>query len=349
MIPDIRQVASLLTGLNPQEIALVKLQGDASTRSYFRISFLRGDAPETRILMVLGSPESGIRSHAEEATSRGDAECAELPFINVQRHLRACGVAVPEIFHYDAERGWMLLEDLGDQTLSEAILGASEGQIEALYRKAIDLLIQMQRKGGQGTSIAHGRAFDQALLLWEFDHFIGYGIEARRGSPLPEKAGKEIRAWFSDIALRLSLLPRVFTHRDYHSRNLMVQPPGDAIRVLDFQDALMGPCQYDLASLLRDAYVELPEALIDRLIAHYLDAMGERPPALFREMFDLMSIQRNLKAAGRFVYIDKVKGNDRFLQYVPPTLAKVRRNLLKYPRLLPLQRHLAEFVPELSQ
>jgi aminoglycoside/choline kinase family phosphotransferase len=347
MIPDIQQIESLLTGLNPKAISLVKLQGDASTRSYFRISFLQGEVPQTRILMVLGQSDRGIRSHSEEATSRGEVECAELPFINVQRHLRACGVAVPEILHYDAARGWMLLEDLGDQTLSEAIRGASEAQIEVLYRKAIDLLIQMQRKGGQGTSVAAGRSFDQALLRWEFDHFIEYGIEARQGSPLPEKAGREIRAWFSDIALRLSLLPRVFTHRDYHSRNLMVQSPGDPIRVLDFQDALMGPCQYDLASLLRDAYVELPEALIDRLIAYYLDGMGEQP--LFRELFDLMSIQRNLKAAGRFVYIDKVKGNDRFLQYVPPTLAKVRRNLLKDRRLMPLHQLLSEFVPELQR
>lgn len=353
---DLRQLESLLIALflHPREIHLVKLQGDASTRSYFRVSFQQDGMPTTRILMVLGQPEA-FSEEAAGANIPNAPSVEEMPFINVQRHLLACGVAVPEITHYDAARGWLLLEDLGDRTLSEALGGESEAQIEAHYKKAIDVLTLMQWKATPyaEASISHGRSFDQTLLMWEFNHFIEYGIEARCGQALPDPAARDIRAWFSDMALRLSLLPQVFTHRDYHSRNLMVQAPEDRIRVLDFQDALMGPCQYDLASLLRDSYVDLPEAMVDRLISYYLQCSAAcsgktTPTEMFRELFDLMSIQRNLKAAGRFVYIDRVKGNDRFLQYVPPTLAKVRRNLLKYRRLSPLHHLLSEFVPELS-
>jgi aminoglycoside/choline kinase family phosphotransferase len=143
----------------------------------------------------------------------------------------------------------------------------------------------------------------------------------------------------------------VFTHRDYHSRNLMVD--GGRLGVIDFQDALMGPATYDLASLLRDAYIQLDEALVDDLVAYYLDRMAERGsvwndrPA-FRFLFDLTSIQRNLKAAGRFVYIDRVKGNAKFLADVPRVLGYVKRNLQKYSDLAALRKHLTPYVPELQ-
>jgi hypothetical protein len=160
-----------------------------------------------------------------------------------------------------------------------------------------------------------------------------------------------VRAEFQNIAELLAAQPRVFTHRDYHSRNLMVT--GDRLGVLDFQDALMGPAAYDLASLLRDAYLALDESLIDELLAAYLDRMeqsgaglGDR--AAFRRLFDLTSIQRNLKAAGRFVYIDRVKKNPKFLADIPRVLGYVRRNLVKYPELSTLRKHLTPYVPELQ-
>ncbi len=275
---------------------------------------------------------------------------SELPFINIQRLLRAHGIAVPEILHDATPNGSLLLEDLGDVTLLDASRSVETKTLTRYYEQAIDILVAMQFGCTEpATSIAHHRVFDQALFVWEFDHFIEYGIEARNGAPLPEKTQQEIRTHFSDIARRLASLPQVFTHRDYHSRNLMVQD--GRIRVIDFQDALMGPCQYDLASLLRDAYIDLPEPMIDRLIAHYLAAsqkQSERPvdAAMFREFFDLVSIQRNLKAAGRFVYIDRVKKNPNFLASISPTLAKAQRNLAKYPRLDRLYRLLAEHVKE---
>jgi aminoglycoside/choline kinase family phosphotransferase len=128
---------------------------------------------------------------------------------------------------------------------------------------------------------------------------------------------------------------------------------GARLGVIDFQDALLGPATYDLASLLRDAYIELDEALIDRLINRYLDQMAAHRQVwtnreAFRRLFDFTSIQRNLKAAGRFVYIDRVKGNPKFLADIPRTLGYVRRNLQKYPELETLRKHLARYVPELQ-
>jgi aminoglycoside/choline kinase family phosphotransferase len=145
--------------------------------------------------------------------------------------------------------------------------------------------------------------------------------------------------------------PTVLTHRDYHSRNLMVD--GGRLGVIDFQDALMGPAGYDLASLLRDAYIALDESLIDELIAEYLDRMeqagaGRGDRSAFRRLFDFISIQRNLKAAGRFVYIDRVKKNPKFLADIPRVLGYVRRNLAKYPELSTLRKHLVPYVPELQ-
>jgi N-acetylmuramate 1-kinase len=208
--------------------------------------------------------------------------------------------------------------------------------------------------------LAYTRGFDVPLLMWEFDHFLEYGVAARQRQPMCADDERPIRAAFEEIAKHIATAPRVFTHRDYHSRNLMVRSgtsrssvaASSALGIIDFQDALLGPRTYDLASLLRDAYIALDEPLIDELIAMYIERSGDRAlgtdAAGFRRLFDLTSIQRNLKAAGRFVYIDRVKGNPKFLADIPRVLGYVRRNLEKYPELAPLRRHLAPYVPELQ-
>ena len=128
---------------------------------------------------------------------------------------------------------------------------------------------------------------------------------------------------------------------------------GSRIGVIDFQDALMGPATYDLASLLKDAYIELDDAVVDGLVDHFLDGLaaqgqGWADRAAFRRLFDFTSIQRNLKAAGRFVYIDRVKHNPKFLADIPRVLGYVKRNLSKYPELATLRQHLAPYVSELQ-
>ncbi|MEW6684270.1 MAG: phosphotransferase [Nitrospirota bacterium] len=336
-------------GLPDPVVGCQRLKGDASNRTYSRIRLKPGTLPATVVLMELAEPEAFKRS--EEAVSGGDTTINELPFVNVQRYLVGRGVAVPAIHAYDAAAGRMILEDLGDRTLFDAVAGASPERIEALYRQAIDELVTLQTPGAaheQSGCVAFGRRFDQPLLLWELDHFLEYGIEARTGAPVPDTPREAIRRAFARVAEELAAAPPVFVHRDYHSRNLMLS--NDRLRVIDFQDALTGPRTYDLASLLRDSYVSLDEGLINHLIAYYLARTKHQPPdpAAFRRLFDVSGFQRNLKAAGRFIYIEKVKGRPTHLPYVTPTLRSARRVLATYSDFAELRDLLAPYVPEFT-
>ena len=224
--------------------------------------------------------------------------------------------------------------------------------VQRLYERAVDELVRIQTEGTRKRNskcIVFGRAFDVPLLMWEFDHFLEYGIPHCAGRAIFPFDRKDIRTEFRKIAVTLARLPKIFTHRDYHSRNLMVHKR--KIRVLDFQDALLGAHIYDLASLLRDSYTRLDESLVDSLLAYYRDRMkgclgrGDSAQS-FRRLFDLMSIQRNLKAVGRFAYIDKVKKNPRFLTYIPQTLGYVRLNLSRYPELSRIANTLGPYLEE---
>jgi aminoglycoside/choline kinase family phosphotransferase len=351
--PDAAQVADTLRNKLPFRIDFIKLAplaGDASNRRYFRLE-VAGGPPHSLVLMQLASPESFKKS--EEAVSAGAPVVTELPFVNILRHLVKADVAVPVLHYYDEQAGLLYLEDLGDVTLAEASGHGTSPDTPEFYYHAVDDLAHLHLNASFPADphcIAFGRAFDVPLLMWEFEHFIEYGIEKRAGRALPDQDKETLRREMHKIATLLAEQPRVFTHRDYHSRNLMVQD--NRLRVIDFQDALMGPATYDLASLLRDSYLFLPEELVDELVVRYLDAMAKAGAALdrvkFTRLFDLTSIQRNLKAAGRFVYILLEKDNDRYIQYVPRTLAYVKTNLGRYRNLKALQTVLARHVPELQ-
>jgi len=351
--PDQARVAKTVRTKLPFQVnlaTLAPLVGDASNRRYFRLE-LSGGPPHSLVLMQLASPEAFKQS--EEAVSGGAPPITELPFVNILTHLAKADIPVPSLYYYDTEAGLLYLEDLGDVTLTQACRGGTGPETPEFYRQAIEILVRMQAKASfpaNPACLAFSRVFDVPLLMWEFDHFIEYGIERRLGRALPDEDRQVIRTEMQLIAQELAVQPRIFTHRDYHSRNLMVQD--GRLRVLDFQDALMGPATYDLASLLRDSYASLDEALIDDLLAQYLDGLAKAGVPLdhtqFRRLFDLTSIQRNLKAAGRFVYIDQVKKNPNFLEAIPRTLGYVRRNLTAYPELAPLRKHLAPYVPELQ-
>jgi len=332
------------------------LAGDASNRRYYRLTL--AEAPVgSLILMQLADPE-GFKA-SEEAVSGSSQDVAELPFLNVLTFLRSLDVAVPTSYYFDEPAGLVYLEDFGDLTLAEACAAANQVRLEQLYGQAIDTLVQIHLRATlseQSSCLAFGRAFDVPLLMWEFEHFLEYGVGARQGRPLGDVELRQIREIFLTIAEYLVAQPRVFTHRDYHSRNLMVD--GKRLGVIDFQDALLGPATYDLASLLRDSYIALPEHLIDQMIDRYIEGMcagvgraKQRELLLndqvaFRRLFDYTSIQRNLKAAGRFVYIDRVKQNSKFLTDIPRTLGYVQKNLTKYPELRTLLSYLSPHVPE---
>jgi aminoglycoside/choline kinase family phosphotransferase len=359
--------------LSPGRYEITPLRGDASNRKYYRLYPANhghacprlpppagraesGQVPDRQghsiIVMELAEPEAFKKS--EEQVSASRIPIRELPYINILKHLRDCQVAVPELYYYEEKRGWLFLEDLGDITLWEELKGADLEMHRRYYTQAIDELLKIQVQGTRLANpgcIAFGRAFDVPLLMWEFDHFLEYGVEVYKKKKITPEDRREIRVVFEEIAQSLAAEPRYFTHRDYHSRNLMIH--AGRIRVLDFQDALMGPAQYDLASLLRDSYLSLPDDLIKDLLDYYLDQKQVLEGVAvdrqrFLRLFDWMSIQRNLKAAGRFAYIDAVKGNPNYLQFIPHTLGNVKKNLAKYPETRELKVILSHYVEELK-
>jgi N-acetylmuramate 1-kinase len=323
------------------------LRGDASNRAYHRVRCSIKSRPVSFILMELAHAESFKKS--EEKVTRMRFSVKELPFINIQRHLKTSGVAVPELLYYDREAGWIFLEDLGNSTVETKVKGRKNNVVRSYYTKAVDELIKIQTEAGRlrsKTCIAFGREMDENLLMWELDHFLEFGLPYCTGGSLKAGGLSRIRRHFKKLASELAALPKVFTHRDYHSRNLMVYK--NKIWVLDFQDALMGPRYYDLASLLRDSYTVLDDTTVDWLLEYYESRTKEITRRMAvnasRRLFDFMSIQRNLKAVGRFVYIDKVKGNPGFLPYIPQTLGYVRKTLGRYPELGPLRRLLESYI-----
>lgn len=318
---------------------LVELHSHASYRTYSRVRLADGES-----FVVMQMPP-GKASVSEEITNFAGTH-AELPFINVDRYLRRLGLPVPKILAYDADHQIMILEDLGDDLLAQTVTAADEASRRIWYGRAIDLLVSLQQAtaGSEASEcVALQRSFDGTLLDWEFDHFLEYGIEARLGLTMEEADrtlfAQETRA----ISAAIAALSYGFTHRDFQSRNLIIRK--GKLFLLDFQDALLGPAAYDLVALLRDSYVRLSNDTVQAIVERYADAVG-RPAKDVRAEFDLITVQRKLKDAGRFVYIDRVKGNPGFLQFIPTSLGYVREALGRIPERRRLFELLTRYVPE---
>lgn len=327
-------------GVDTSSATIHRLKGDASSRSYHRVS--AGD--HSFVVMVMPRDARG----SEEASS--GEKPSELPFVNVARYLEQVGIRVPRIHHLDESAGLMLLEDLGDETFEAAL---SRMDRETLYGQAIDLLATLRARGEREpdpSCIAFGRTFDSALYRWELQHFYEYGLVARSGQTPTDEEKAVLDSAFDRLAEMLDTLPKGFTHRDYQSRNLMVKN-GELV-VIDFQDALLGPRQYDLVALLRDSYVELDRPFVEKMLARYLDALeangveaGNREH--FVQAFDLLTVQRKLKDGGRFIFIDRVKNNPSFLPSVPASFRYVGEAIRALGTADRTTEILAKYVPEL--
>lgn len=329
------------------------LAGDASSRRYFRAAL---DAPEgPGSIIVMSWNDSGLPVSSEELVVF-DKPPEELPFLNVHRFLEAAGVRVPAVHGHWVHQGLMLLEDLGDVCLWDRVREASEAEVVRWYQKAIDELLVLQIGGTRGRNeqcMAFRQAFDERLYLWEFAHFIEYGLEAGDKGSLPAAERRLLDEAFTRIARHLSGQRRVLNHRDYHSWNLMVHE--GAVVVIDFQDALLAPAQYDLASLLNDRETDqvVTPAVEERLLDYYLnrlDEWGEARPVRdeFRETYVLSALQRDFKVVGRFRYLDLVKDKPGYKRYIPPTLVRIGRNLRRAPGLEHLVPVLAAHFEEIA-
>jgi aminoglycoside/choline kinase family phosphotransferase len=317
------------TGLSGRGAKVVPLAGDASDRRYVRI-------------LLRHQPSQVLAIHP------GPVDFATLPFVNVAELLSAMPVPVPRILAHSNSLGIMALEDLGDVTLQAHLGVATQGEHAALYREAVTLIATLQQRGAELASphfVPYGIAFDVEKLTWELQFFARHFLEAYRGASYSDARQTALTAEFEAIAAELAAEPRVLCHRDYHSRNLMLH--GGVLHVIDFQDARMGPDTYDLVSLLRDAYVDLDDQRVDELIAFFLALRSINGAAEFRRRFDLMALQRNLKALGTFGYQATTRGNTVYIQYIPRTLSHVRANLERWPRFTRLRELLSEHVEEL--
>ena len=320
-----------LAGTNPR---VVPLTGDASDRRYFRV--IPADGPS--IVLAL---------HA------GPIDFANLPFARVAELFQSIPLPVPAILGHSDELGILALQDLGDVTLQAHLGAASATEHAALYREGVSLVEQLQRRGADLVADRYPPyriAFDVEKLTWELEFFATYFVQGYRGVALGAAERAALSAEWSAIVEELAAEPRVLCHRDYHSRNLMLRD--GSLYIIDFQDARMGPDTYDLVSLLRDSYVDITDRDLDELIAYFLALKRSDDSRAaadeFRRRFDLMALQRNLKALGTFGYQTVTRRNTVYIQYMPRTLRYARTNLERYPRFARLRELLGAHIEELA-
>jgi len=329
------------------------LAGDASTRRYLR-AWLRGaGAPATAVVMLLA--DRGIAMSSDELAVFAQAP-TELPYVNVHHFLARLGVAVPELYVDASDAGLLVLEDVGDVPLWDAVQGKPDAEVVALFAGAIDQLLRIEIDGTarrDDACIAFQQAFDRRLFDWEFEHFIEHGLVNRVARPIPSSELAELRAHFARIAAFLDAQPRVLNHRDFHAWNLYVQD--GAIRVIDFQDALLAPAPYDLATLLGDRDTpqcirpEIERRLLDYYAAAWADHGGVPwSPEQLWDVYSACALQKAFKVVGRFHFLDRVKGKPGYLRYLPPTWRQIDRLLALRPDLAPVRRILAQYAPELQ-
>lgn len=342
--------AKTVWGKGTEISQVVPLAGDASSRRYVRLH-ITGAGPATAVAMILAG--SALPLSSEELAIFSEP-LTEPPYLNVYRFLRPLGVRVPELYYDGHPDGFLLLEDIGDLSLREAAEQVPAAAVEQLYRRAIDQLVLLQVDGTRrrvDSCLAFRQRFDRRLFLWEFEHFIEWGLEKREGRPLSLAEGQTLREIFADIASRLDQAPCVLNHRDYHSWNLFVH--NGEIRVIDFQDALLAPATYDLETLLndRDTPLVITPPLEHALVQYYHSvwhACGGDPFPHERlwEEYNLCLLQKACKVVGRFYYLELEKGKTGYTRYIPPTLATIRRVLARLPQYRGLHEILAEHFPE---
>ncbi|MGN6716530.1 MAG: aminoglycoside phosphotransferase family protein [Candidatus Binatia bacterium] len=337
----ISEKISLIFGAGTALTSLAALAGDASSRRYYRAQLSGAVAPATVIIMDLPAGSALPLSSEELTVFKEDPK--ELPFLNLHRFLSRIGVNVPKLYGQWENQGIIILEDLGDIALWDRVQNLPDEEIIAWYQKAIDELLRLQIVGTaqrDDACIAFQQRFDFKLYMWEFEHFIEWGLEKRPGAKIHRTAINELRKWFSAISETLQNQLPCLNHRDYHSWNLMVR--NESLRVIDFQDALLAPPQYDLASLLNDRITDelITPPIEQRLVHYYIDAsraLGRTvDPDAFIEIYRLSAIQRDLKVVGRFYYLDLVKGKPAYRKFIAPTVRRLVRNFANTPQARPI-------------
>ncbi len=303
----------------PTEGSLSVVAGDASNRRYFRLQL-----PEA----------SYVVADAPPATEKNEA------FVAVRTILASAGVKVPKIHAVDYERGYLLLEDLGDCSLLPDLSSAT---VDAYYQQAFELLGKMTVIDSGSWS---GGAYDHALLSEELGHFPTWFVEALLDYALDGQERQLIQRFNNALVESALAQPTVLVHRDFHSRNLMLLPSGE-LAVIDFQDAVVGPVSYDLVSLLRDCYIRWPADRVQEWALEYFAELQRKgmlcdiDESQFLRWFDWMGLQRHIKVLGIFARLYLRDGKPGYLADLPLVVAYVEEIVQKYAEVEPV---FAEFL-----
>ena len=288
------------------------LTPDASTRNYFRIPWKKGKA----VAAVYPDPF--------------DPDLH--PYLDVTRLFLENDISVPDIYAVDGASGIIVQEDLGDRQLCQVYETASETEADDYKELAISLIARIQKatqRAHETKSISSRLAFDEAKLSWELDFFVEHYFQSLRHENLRHAAAAELKTELNDVAAELAAAPRVLCHRDFHTANLMLDEK-NRLRVVDHQDARMGPASYDLVSLLLDRQPKPPSLaeIRDRRLFFLEErrrlGLEALDPDEFARQFRLMTIQRGLKAVGTFSYQTAVCNRGAFYEhFINPTLLVV--------------------------
>lgn len=313
-------IETWLAGLWPgRKFSLAPASADASFRRYFRATL---DDGTTHVVMDAPPANEDCR-----------------PWLHVQQLFHAAGAHVPEVLAQDLDRGFLLLSDLGNATYLQAL---NADNAPSLYADAIGALVKIQRASRPGQL----PNYDRALLRRELDLFPQWYLARHHGIELAPGEQRSLEDAFERILATNLAEPKVFVHRDYHSRNLMLLPPAAGANpgVIDFQDAVYGPISYDMVSLLKDAYVEWDEDIaLDWLVRYWELARRNGLPvaADFGEFFrdyEWMGVQRHLKVLGIFARLYHRDGKDGYLKDLPLVARYLRKACERYGELSALRK-----------
>jgi len=313
--------------LGNQDFSLTPASADASFRRYFRVSFIN----ETPSKILMDAPPDKEDSQA---------------FFRLARQLRAIDINVPDIYAENYIDGFFLLSDLGHEHFLSRL---NKDSVDSLYEQAMRVLLTLQANGPADVP-----EYDASLLNTEMQLFVDWYLRRHLQLDLTDENISTIKDAFDTLTHSALQQPKVCVHRDFHSRNLMMPTAGPlsepAPGVIDFQDAVYGPVTYDLVSLLRDCYIAWPEQLVYNKVAWYYQQAKHQELLTdvgldqFIQWFDLMGIQRHLKAVGIFSRLNYRDNKPGYLDDIPRTLSYISAIAPKYPALHSFSSLLAKLI-----
>ena len=308
-----------------KECELSSMNGDAGFRRYFRFN------KDNQSVIAVDSPAD---------------KCNNASFIYMQQQLELAGIKVPEILAYDEQQGFMCLSDLGNIELSQVLTAKN---MTAHYQQAMLLLPQIS-----SISQQHLPDYDEPFIQRELEIFPEWLLQEHLEITISNEDSKQLQTCFDFLITNALEQPKVVMHRDFHSRNIMLVD--NELAVIDFQDAVIGPITYDVVSLLRDCYVKWPAEQVTGLLQNFIGLMTEKfslqdiSYQQWQKWFDLMGLQRHIKACGIFARLYHRDGKPSYLNDIPLTLSYIVDISAQYPECHFLHQLVKEkVIPTLSK